>query len=640
MVNDFSFLFQPIEIGGGLKPLTLKNRLVMAPMVTCLANSLGEVTQRMVEYYVERAKGGVGTIIVEGMDIDDAMLFNRLGIFHDRFINGLNYLASSIKERGARVFGQINETGLRGNLPGPDDLSVEEVEKLIEAYGNAAERVRRAEFDGLGIHGAHGYLISQFLSPLTNHRKDAYGGDRERRVKFAQEVIKTARQVVGPDFPISFRMNGDDFLAGGIGIEDAKITAQKAEESGADMIHVSGGVGIMAHDLSLGDNKSYFHMIQPMYLPRGCLVHLAAEVKKVVNVPVITVGRINDPILARDILAEGKADLIAMGRQMIADPYFPEKVAEGRLEDIRQCIACNYCHGKRMRAIKNIRCAINPWAGLEAELKEIKPAHPPKHIMIAGGGPAGMEAARWLKRRGHRPVLYEKSDRLGGQLLLGSLPPRKEELDTFRQFLVRQMGKMEVPVNFLTEVTPEFVLARKPDVLILATGGKPIEPGIPIDEKMKWLDAWKAISGVAGISGSKIVILGGGFVAAEIAESIAERGKEVTILEMRDRIAFDMEPNFRQMLIERLENLKVKMVPQTQVEEVTAKAVRGKNLIDQKIREFPADMVLAALGAEPNPFPVADILKQGIKLHRVGDAREIHGIAEAVRDGFVLGTSL
>ena len=508
--------------------MVLKNRFVMPPMVTCMANTLGELTQRMVDYYSERARGGVGLIIVESMDIDDKMLFNRLGIFHDRFINELNYLATSIKEGGARVFGQINETGIRGNLPGPDELSSAEIEKLIQAYGAAADRLKRAEFDGVEIHGAHGYLISQFLSPLNNHRKDAYGGGREERARFAQSVIRAVREAVGEEFPISFRMNGDDFLAGGVRIEDAKVTARMAEEAGADLIHVSGGVGIVAHDLTLGDNKSYFHMIQPMYLPRGCLVHLAAEVKTIVKVPVITVGRINDPVLARDILVEGKADLVALGRQLIADPCFPNKVAEGRIEDIRQCMACNYCHGRRMRAIKHVHCAVNPWAGREAELRSIKPAEKPKKVLIVGAGPAGMEASRWLKRRGHRPVLYEKSDRLGGGLLPASLPPHKEEIETFRQFLARQIGKMGVSANLSTEATAESILREKPDAVIVAAGAKPLSPDFPIDRNMACVGALEALSGKGDIPGDNVLVLGGGFVAAEVAEFMAEQGKNVT----------------------------------------------------------------------------------------------------------------
>jgi NADPH-dependent 2,4-dienoyl-CoA reductase/sulfur reductase-like enzyme len=345
-------------------------------------------------------------------------------------------------------------------------------------------------------------------------------------------------------------------------------------------------------------------------------------------------------MLAKEILTQGKADLIAIGRQLIADPYFPKKVAEGRIDEIRQCIACNYCHGKRMRAIKHVHCAINPWAGREVELRNIKKADVSKDIMIVGGGVAGMEAARWLKRRGHCPTIYEKNDRLGGQLLLASLPPHKEEIDTFRQFLVRQVGKKGIEVNLLTEVTPEFVLKKKPGILIVATGGKPIKPNIPIDKKMKCLYALDVISGRAEISGQKIVLLGGGFVAAEIAEFIAEKGKDVTIIEMRDLIAFDMEPSSRQMLTERLEALKVKMIPKTLVQEVTAKGVKGKSVEDGSTKEFPADTVVIALGSEPVEFPVEDLEKAGIEVHFIGDAKEIRGIPEATRDGFMVGTSI
>jgi 2,4-dienoyl-CoA reductase-like NADH-dependent reductase (Old Yellow Enzyme family)/thioredoxin reductase len=640
MKNDFAILFQTIEIGRGRRRLRLKNRFVMPPMVTCMANTLGEVTQRMVDYYSERARGGVGLIIVESMDVDDKMLFNRLGIFHDRFINELNYLAASIKEGGARAFGQINETGLRGNLPGPDELSPPEIENLIQAYAAAADRLKRAEFDGVEIHGAHGYLINQFLSPLTNHRKDQYGGGREERARFAQAVIQAVRKTVGEDFPISFRMNGDDFLAGGVRIEDARVTARIAEEAGADLIHVSGGVGIVAHDLSLGDNKSYFHMIQPMYLPRGCLIHLAADVKTVVKVPVITVGRINDPILARDILAQGKADLVALGRQLIADPNFPKKVAEGRMEDIRQCMACNYCHGRRMRAIKHVHCAVNPWAGREAELRNIKPAEKPKKVLIVGAGPAGMEASRWLKRRGHRPVLYEKSDRLGGGLWPASLPPHKEEIETFRQFLARQIGKMGIPANLSTGATPELILQEKPDTVIIAAGAKPLKPDFPIDREMVYADAGEILSGKRNIPGDNVFILGGGFVAAEVAEFMAGRGKNVTMVEMRDLIAFDMEPSFRQMLIARLQQLGVRMITRTRVQEVTRGGVLAEDLEREEVREFPADGVVIALGAEPVEFPVERLEQAGIPVRVIGDAREVQGIAEAVRDGFLAGISV
>ena len=268
---------------------------------------------------------------------------------------------------------------------------------------------------------------------------------------------------------------------------------------------------------------------------------------------------------------------------MIVDPDLPHKIAEGRIEDIRQCIGCIHCHGKRIRLIKQIRCAVNPLAGREAEVRNVKQAEAPKNIMIVGGGPAGMEAARWLKRRGHRVALYEKTDRLGGQLQLACLPPLKGEIDTFRQFLVRQMGTLAIEVNLMAEVTPEFVLRKKPDVLIMATGGRMIKPGFMIDKKMKCLYAVDVFSGKEDISGSKFVVLGGNYMAAETAEFIAGKGKHVTIIGRRGQIAFDMEALARQLLIERLEKLGVEMITKTQVEEVTAEGVTATDLNDGSI---------------------------------------------------------
>jgi NADPH-dependent 2,4-dienoyl-CoA reductase/sulfur reductase-like enzyme len=355
---------------------------------------------------------------------------------------------------------------------------------------------------------------------------------------------------------------------------------------------------------------------------------------------VITIGRINDPYLAKDILIQGKADLIAMGRQLIADPYFPKKVAKGDVEDIRRCTACMYCHGKRIRAIKHLHCAINPWAGREVELKNIKQADCSKAIMIVGGGPAGMEAARWLKRRGHRPTIYEKNDRLGGQLLLSSLPPFKEEINTFREFLVKQIEKMGIEINLMTEVSPEFVVKKKPEVLIVATGARQVKPDIPIDDKMQCLYAWDVISGKEEISGQEVVLLGGGHVAVEIADFIAERGKTITIIEMKDTIALEMEPTSRRMLIERLERRKVKMMTKTLVQEVTARGVKIKDLKDKSLSEIPAQTVVIAFGSKPVEFDVEEIEKAGIEVHVIGDGKEVHETAEAIRDGFVVGTSI
>jgi len=612
-------------------------------MVTCLASSQGFVTPRMVDYYLERAKGGIAAIVVEAMDIDDRMLFNRLGVFHDRFINELENLATSIKERGAAAIAQINQTGIRGNTPGPDDLSADQMEELIVWFSQAAERVKKADFDGVMIHGAHGYLISSFLSPLTNHRKDAYGGNRKARTHFAAEVVRSVRRTVGDDFPIFFRMNGEDFLPGGFTVEDARVAAPILEAAGADVISIGGGVGILAHDLSLGDNKSYGQMIMPMYIPRGCRVEIAAEIKKGLNIPVSVAGRINDPFLARDIIAQKKVDLVDLGRQMIADPYFPQKIEQGQIQDIGSCIACNYCHGKRMRAMKQVRCAINPWAGREAELREIKPAATSQKVMVVGGGIAGLQAAQWLGKRGHRVFLYEKSDRLGGQIRLAAMPPHKEEIRQFLELSIRQIKKLKVKIHLNSEVTPERLIQEHPQAVILATGGRPLRPpNIPLHDKMKCIYAWDVLSGKEKFLGEKTVVLGGGFVGAEVADFIRSTGiaKEVEIVEMREAMAFDLEPAFRQLLIERLQSLGVKMLSHFRVREVTARQVIGEDVRTKDTKKIDADAVVIALGTESVEFPLEAVQKKGIRFFLIGDAHTPRGIAEAVRDGYLAGISI
>ena len=640
---DFSPLFEPLAIGSGDRKLVLKNRMVMAPMITRLASGQGEVTPRMVDYYAARAQGGIGTIIVEAMDIEERNVFNLLGVYHDRFINELENLAANIKERGAAAIAQIYHIGLRGGLPGPNALTIAGIQRLLELFSQAAERVKKAGFDAVMIHGAHGYLISSFLSPLTNRRQDEYGGSQERRTRFAVEVVKAIRQAVGKDFPIFFRMNGADFLPGGLTIEHAKVTAPLLESAGVDVVSVGSGVGVVPEEPALGNDQSYSYLVMPMYFPRGWRAEMGAEIKSVLKIPVSISGRINDPLIVRDILAQKKADLIDLGRQMIADPYFPQKIAEGRTEDICRCIACNYCHGKRFRSLKQIRCAVNPLAGREAEAREIKPAPAPLRVMIVGGGIAGLQAAIGLAKRGVRISLFEKESRLGGQLELAALPPGKEELGTLLEFSIRQTEKAGVEVNLNFTVTPEFILAEKPFALIVATGGRPIYPrSIPVDKNIKCLPAWDILSGSPKTLGAKTVILGGGFVAAEIADFICEKGmtKELTIIEMREEIAADLEPISRQNLLQKLADYGVKMVPNFLIRQVQADEVTGEDVISGSVKRIQAETVILALGTESVTFPLEKIKTAGIKTAVIGDARDPRGIAEAMREGYLAGASL
>jgi thioredoxin reductase len=438
-------------------------------------------------------------------------------------------------------------------------------------------------------------------------------------------------------------MNGEDYLPGGFSVEDAIATAPIIEGAGVDVISIGGGVGPMAQNPSLGNEKSFSYLIPPMYFPRGCRVEVGEKIKKLLKIPLSISGRINDPVMACNIINERKADLIDLGRQMIADPYFPQKIADGRTDEICQCIACNYCHGKRMRAFKQIRCAINPLAGREAEVKDIKPSAAEEKVMIIGGGIAGMQAAIWSKKRRHRVSLYEKANCLGGQALLAALPPHKEEIDHFRDFLVRQVEKLGVEVTLTCEVSPELIIQENPTAVIIATGGKQIWPqNIPMDEKMKRLYAWDVLFGKEKYLGKKIVVLGGGFVAAEIADYICEKrlAEDVTIVEMREEIALDLEPISRQGLIESLQNFGVKMIPHFLIEKVTANEVIGQDMNSKDKKKIEADSVIIALGTEPVDFPIHAIQKRGIKIFCIGDAREPRGIAEAVREGYLAGISV
>ncbi len=643
MNSDFSPLFRPLEIGRGVRRLLLKNRMVMAPMVTNLADSSREVTPQLIDYYLERARGGVGAIVVEAMDVEERTVFyHRLGIFHDRFICALENLASRIREARTAAIAQIYHAGPRGNLPGPDELSTGEIQKAVEAFGKAAERVKRAGFDGVMIHGAHGYLISSFLSPATNHRKDGYGGGREGRARFAAEVIRSVRSAVGMNFPIFFRMNGEDFISGGITVEDAAVTAPIAEAAGADVIAVGGGVGGGPGTPAQGPDLPRYFVGPPMFLPMGCRVEAGARIKQGVTVPLSIAGRISDPFLARDIVARGQADLVDMGRALLADPFFCAKVASGRTGEIRRCIACNYCLDKRQRPGKQVRCAVNPESGRESEIREIRPVSSPGKILVIGGGVAGMEAAARLAKRGHRVALHEKTGRLGGQTYLAGLPPRKAEIHKLLDFMTGQMSSLGVEVHLRSEMTPERALREKPDAIVVAAGGAAIRPAIPVHAKMKCIFAGDVLLGKEKALGARAVVLGGGFVGAETAEYMAENklAESIAVVEMRGEVAFDLEPTFREALMMRLQMYGVKTVTDFLATEVTASAILGEDTKERSARKIEADTVVLALGTEPVDFPVEEFTKAGIETRVIGDAHDPQGIAEAVRDGYWAGISV
>lgn len=640
-VARFERLFEPGKIG----TMELKNRIVMPPMATGFAAEDGSVTERLTAYYEERAKSGPGLIIVEITCIDSPVgrgLDRQINIDDDRFIPGLARLAQAIKQYGARAAIQLHHAGRQTSsrvtgfkpvapspIPGrdgemPKELTIDEIKRLVECFAEGARRAREAGFDGVEIHGAHGYLVSQFLSPLSNKRKDEYGGTVENRARFLVEIIKAIRSKVGRDFPVWCRLSAVEMnIEGGITLEETKAVARLAQEAGADAIHVS------AHSAGITRRP-------PMAQPPGALIEYAEGVKKAVSVPVIAVGRIT-PELGEEVLRGGKADFIAMGRQFLADAHVAEKIAEGRLEDITPCLRCFFClDSVGRRRGKGVQCVVNPTLGQEKEWA-LSPAEKPKKVIVVGGGPGGMQAAIVAAQRGHKVTLLEKANELGGQLLLAAKPPFKDTIEAYRQYLVRQVTKLGVEVRLGGEFTPKLLSSLKPDAVVLATGVEPFIPEIPGIKGKNVLMASQVLSGAE--TGQRVAIIGGELVGCETALYLLEKGKKVTIMRRGARLATKVNRSIREPMIERLRAKGAVMFTGVEYKKITDAGVEITDKEGQK-RLVETDTVVLATGASPEDR-LAAILKGKVpRLIRVGDCVTPRSIKEAVEEGYQAGMTI
>jgi 2,4-dienoyl-CoA reductase-like NADH-dependent reductase (Old Yellow Enzyme family)/thioredoxin reductase len=634
-------LWQTFRIG----QMELKNRIVMAPMGTKHASKDGFVIDHTKDYFEARAQGGAGLIIVEATLVHPGgrAYENLMEITDDKFIPGLNELVSVIHKHGAKAAIQLQHCGrlAKSRLSGmqpmapspipspggevPRELTIEEIKSIIGYFADAAVRVKKAGFDGIEIHGAHGYLIDQFLSRSSNKRIDIYGGDLKNRARLLTEIITAVKGAVGDDFPVWARFNAMEYgLENGRTLEEAKEIARLAEKAGANAIHVS-AYGPKA--------PQHLQMPKPV---SGVLADLAQVVKQAVTIPVIVVGRIT-PEAGERILAEGKADLVAIGKALLADPEIPNKAAANKAEEIRPCILCMSCRDDLFFDTgASVRCQVNPALGKEAEFKIVQ-AKTAKKVLIVGGGPAGMEAARVAAQRGHKVTLWEKNPTLGGQLNYAAIPPYKNGLSPLIKYYQTQMQKFDIKVELGKIATATMIKEFQPEAVVVATGAVPIIPEMWNGKKIKTVTALEVLGGCKEIK-ERIVVVGGGLIGCETAEFLAERYKDIIILEMLEKIGSDIGPTLRPHVLERLKAAGIQIEVGVKITEINEKGVMG--LRNGRSEFFNAGTVVIAVGMKSENRLAESLKATAPEIHLIGDCINPRRIREAIAEGYSAGLKI
>lgn len=660
-MSKYDVLFQPFQLGN----LTLKNRIISAPTSLAEMGSGGVYSPENIAYYELRAKGGAALV-----NVGEAVAHGATGPDHPSMVTldnpsavpSMYDLVSTIHKYGAYASIEFGHGGKRCNpafLPGhvlpvgPCDIFDENgkqtvrgmdrklMDDVIGGYRRSAANCAMAGFDILTIHAGHGWLLAQFLSPLSNHREDEYGGSRENRCRFVIEVLKAVRQGA-PKCLIELRISGSELTAGGYDLNEG-VELCKVLEPYVDMFNISAGV--------MEDLYTWIIMHPSMFLPQGCNVYLAEAVKKAVNKPVSCVGAISDPDKMVEILENGQADLIALGRALVADPELPNKLREGRAEDIRRCLRCYSCQGQMMKT-RNILCTVNPVIGQEYDAKYRLPAARKHKVAVIGGGPGGMQAAITCAQRGHTVSLYEKTDALGGALKFAQHESFKHDLYRFARWQMRQLEEMQIPVYLNTEVTAEFLDTLDVDTVICAVGADPILPaqfGIPGDNYILGTDLF-----AEGVTiGKKVVIMGGGLVGCETALHLAEEGHQVTVIEMAPDIAMETTAAHQRALKVRMglfpeqaggRNTAPGLVipvlqTSTRCREITEEGVIGVTA-DGEERLFRGDTVICALGLRSKTGVVDALRKTRHSFIPIGDCLKPQQVTQAVRLGYDTAVSL
>ena len=637
-------LMTPYRLG----TMGLKNRIVMAPMVVNYGTEEGYVSEQTIAYYDERAKGGVGLIIVEATSIDlsrNKCWLRQLSIDDNRYIPGMSRLVEAIHRHGVKVALQLHHGGnvsrrdltplppvssspvvykdayiksVRKEMP--EELTPAEISGVVQFFAQAADRAQKAGFDGVEIHAAHGYLIGQFLSAAKNKRQDAYGGDLKNRARFLLEISEAIRGVVGTSYPVWCRLSAEETgLEGGITLEETRELVGILRGSSLDAIHVSG-----------------VPPVRPFYTPPGYFVEFASEIKKVAGRPVIASGGI-DAELGERILLENKADLVTMGRALLADPELPLKVAAGRIEDIRPCVRDSSCRDCIAYYDTPVTCTVNARTGKEKEFT-ITRAKKMRSVVIVGGGPAGMEAARVAAERSHDVTLYEKEAILGGQLILAVITPNKELMEKLRKYLIYQNQKLGVNLVLNNKISLPALKEIRPDVVVVATGSSEAPPEIPGIDNDNVFSNEDVLTGRTRV-GENVVIIGGGMTGCETAHHLAQKGRKVTIVEMLETMAKELMPStVRSAMLDALKKCEVNVQTDIEVEEITEDGVVVRDKIGK--HTIPADTIVLATGRKPNRELYRMLEGVVPDVYLIGDAMKPGLITEAMVTAFSAGLSL
>lgn len=635
--------YEKLLQSGKIGSMRLKNRVVMPAMGVSLAQPGGETNEHIIRYYEERAKGGVGLIITEITRVEPiygTAIPNQLGAYESRHVPHLERLAERVHKYGTKILVQLQHPGRENKsdmIEGrqivapspvmckvtqemPRELTTDECSALVKAFIKGAVLASRAGMDGVELHAAHGYLLNEFLSPYTNKRTDRYGGSFENRIRILEEMITGIRFMCGPNFIISVRLSADEFVEGGLKLEDTIKIARTLESFGIDVINISSGI-----------YETSTTIIEPASYPQGWKKHLAHAVKAAVKIPVIAANNIKDPDVAEELLEGDVCDYVAIGRASLADPEWTKKTMEGRSEEINKCIGCLYCFSALSDG-GHIKCAVNPRCGREVEYAKLQKNGAGRRVAIVGGGPAGMTAALTLKQRGFEPVIFEKADTLGGQLNIADKPILKDKLGAYKDSMIARIRNGEIEVRLNTEATIAAVKELNPAGVFIATGGTPMIPPIPGVDQDNVMTAEEVLLGKKVPTGT-VAVIGGGMTGMETAETLAAKGHKIFLVEMAKEIGRGLYKSVLADFMLRFNKSNPTILTYSKLLKIDGKQITLMNTMTSQVSAIEADTVILALGTKPNSKLTEEFEEAFEDVIVLGDANRPARIVEAAFDG-------